>query len=601
MSSINCNYIVKTLYMEVKRIFDLLDHYTENYPNQEVALSCKREGKWINYSIKDYVEKANYVSSALLKLGVKKEDKIAIISSNRPEYNILDMGIMQIGAITVPIYPTISESDYNYILNHAEVKYVFSEGEELLRKIEHILPTVPSLKGIYTFVDRGRHHYLSQLLEMGKENLDLKKLEEIKSSITPEDTCCIIYTSGTTGQPKGVMHAHSNIINQILAAQHIPSETCYRALSFLPMCHAYEKMLIYLYQYRGISIYYAENMGTIVDNIKEVDPNIMTCVPRLLEKIYDKLYASGKKLPYAQKVIYYWALNLALQYKIDGRSASYNAKLKLADKLIYKKWREAIGGTWDVVVSGGSAIRPEIASFFSAIGMPVFEGYGLTETSPVICVHDRSEKGRKIGTVGRPIKGVEVKLVPETNELLCRGHNVMKGYYKAPDLTAEAIEADGWFHTGDTATIDENGHITITGRIKSIFKTSMGKYINPFLIEEKMAQSPFIDNIMVVGENQKFAAAIISPNAQYLKSWAQIHKIEFKTIEDLVKNPEVIARLRKEVNKYNVELGDYEKIKKFDIVPDEWSQKNGLLTPTLKVKRNKAIEFYKENIDKLFA
>lgn len=589
------------MYMKITRLFDLLENYKEQYPNQEIALSCKRNGQWINYSVSDYVEQANYVSSALLKLGVKKDDKIAIISSNRPEYNILDMGIMQIGAITVPIYPTISEADYNYILNHAEVKYVFSEGEELLRKIEHILPTVPSLKGIYTFVDRGRHNYLSQLIDLGKENLDLDKINKIKSTITPEDICCIIYTSGTTGQPKGVMHCHFNIVNQVLACYDIPTEKCHRALSFLPMCHAYEKMLIYLYQYRGISIYYAENMGTIVDNIKEVDPNIMTCVPRLLEKIYDKLYSSGKKLPYAQKVIYYWALNLALQYKIDGRSIAYNTQLKLADKLIFKKWREAIGGTWDVVVSGGSAIRPEIASFFSAIGMPIFEGYGLTETSPVISVHDRTERGRKIGTVGRPIKGVEVKLDPETNELLCRGHNIMKGYYKAPDLTEEAIEKDGWFHTGDTATIDEDGHISITGRIKSIFKTSMGKYINPFLIEEKMAQSPFIDNIMVVGENQKFAAAIISPNFQYLKSWANVHKIEFKDINELISNAEVIARFRKEVNKYNTELGDYEKIKRFEIVPEEWSQKNGLLTPTLKVKRNKAIEYYKEAIEKMFA
>ena len=587
--------------MEMTRLFDLLGYYKETFPNQEVALSFKREGKWINYSIDEYIEKANLVSAALLKLGVKKDEKIAIISSNRPEYNILDMGIMQIGAVTVPIYPTISEADYNYILNHAEVKYVFTEGEELLRKIEHILPTVPSLKGIYTFVDRGRHQYLSQLLDLGKENLDIEEIEKVKATVTPEDVCCIIYTSGTTGLPKGVMHTHKNIVTQVLTLQHIPTEPTRRALSFLPMCHAYEKMLLYLYQYRGISIYYAENMGTIVDNIKEVNPHIMTCVPRLLEKIYDKLYASGKKLPYAQKVIYYWALNLALQYKIEGRNPIYNAKLKIADKLIYKKWREAIGGEWEIIVSGGSAIRHEIASFFSAIGMPVFEGYGLTETSPVICVHDRSPKGRKIGTVGRPIAGIEVKLDPENNELLCRGHNIMKGYFKAPDLTAEAIEADGWFHTGDTAKIDENGHVSITGRIKSIFKTSMGKYINPQLIEEKMAQSPFIDNIMVVGENQKFAAAIISPNAQYLKSWAKVHKIEFSSIEELIKNPEVIARFRKEVNKYNVELGDYEKIKKFEIVADEWSQKNGLLTPTLKVKRNKAIEFYKEQIDKLFA
>ena len=276
--------------MEMTRLFDLLGYYKENFPNKEVALSFKREGKWIDYSIDEYIEKANLVSAALLKLGVKKDEKIAIISSNRPEYNILDMGIMQIGAVTVPIYPTISEADYNYILNHAEVKYVFTEGEELLRKIEHILPTVPSLKGIYTFVDRGRHQYLSQLLDLGRENLDLAKIEETKAAVKPEDVCCIIYTSGTTGLPKGVMHTHKNIVTQVLTLQHIPTEATRKALSFLPMCHAYEKMLLYLYQYRGISIYYAENMGTIVDNIKEISPNIMTCVPRLLEKIYDKLY-----------------------------------------------------------------------------------------------------------------------------------------------------------------------------------------------------------------------------------------------------------------------------------------------------------------------
>ena len=586
--------------MEITRLFDLLPYYKSQKPGDHVALSCKRNGKWENYTVDRYIEEVNWVSAGLLALGVKKDDKIAIISSNRPEYNILDMGIMQVGATPVPIYPTISESDYQYILNHAEIKYVFAEGEELLRKIEHILPEVPSLKGIYTFVDRGRHNYLSQLYELGKQNLDLEKIEAIKATIKPDDLACIIYTSGTTGTPKGVMLMHSNFISQVMSVEYILGKDDTKALSFLPMCHAYEKMLLYVYQYRGLSIYYAESLATIGDNIKEVNPNIMCCVPRLLEKIYNKLFAAGKKLPFAKQKLYYWAFDLAMKYNLEGNSALYNAQHKIADKLIYSQLRRAIGGDWDVIVSGSAAIQPRLVSFFSAIGMPIFEGYGLTETSPVIAVSTRAPHGRLAGAVGPAIKGVEVKIT-ERNEIICRGHNVMKGYYKAPDLTAEAIDKDGWFHTGDTGMFTEHGLLKITGRLKSIFKTSMGKYINPFLLEEKMVQSNFIDSIMVVGENQKFCAALIALDFLFLKNWAKLHGIEYTTNAEMIKHPRVRSRIGEEIKKYNAQFGDTEKIKKFELVADEWTVANGLLTPTLKIKREKVAERYKAEIDSLFA
>lgn len=587
--------------MEVTRVFDIPAYSKEKKPDQPAALACKRNGKWIKYSIDEYINQINLVSAGLLKLGIGKGDTIAIISSNRPEFNILDMGIMQIGAIPVPIYPTISEGDYQYILNHAEIKYVFSEGEELLRKIENVLPQIKSIKGIYTFVDRGRHNYFSQLLDLGRENLNLDEIEKIKATITPDDVAFMIYTSGTTGMSKGVRLTHHNLVQQVMCIRDIPSSWCDTAFSFLPMCHAYELTMIHMYQYRSMSIYYAESLGKLGENIKEVNPTIMTCVPRVLEKMYDKLYTAGKKLPYAQRKIYYWAMNVAEQYKIKGRSPIYEAKWKIADRLIYRKWREAIGGHFDIVVSGSSALQPRLAAFFSAIGMPIFEGYGLTETSPVIAVCNRKPNGRGVGTVGLPIEGVEVKIDPSNNEIICRGHNVMKEYYKAPELTSQVIDADGWFHTGDTGRFNEFGQLIITGRIKSIFKTSMGKYVNPFLIEEKFMQSPFIECIMVVGENQKFAAALIVPNFGFLRSWCASHGLEYTTNADMIKNEQVKARFMREVNKYNAFFGDTEKVKRFELVADEWTVQSGLLTPTLKVKRSIAIEKYREVIEKMFS
>ncbi len=587
--------------MEVTRIFDLLDNYLEQYPQQEAALAYKRGGQWRRYSIQEYAELTNLISYGMLQLGISRGDNVGIVSGNRPQWNMLDMAIMQIGAISIPIYPTISQEDYRYILNHAEMKMIFIEGKDLRRKLEPILPDVKTLKSIYVFDETdGDYKFLDQLIELGRENQAPEKLKELKNSVKDNDLATIIYTSGTTGNPKGVMLSHRNIVSQIENLKTIPSSWSKTSLSFLPLCHAYERMLVYLYQYKGMSVYYAESLATIADNIKEINPTMMSAVPRLLEKIYDKLYLAGKKLSFVQRNIYYWAFHLATRYQLEGMSAWQQWQLKLADKLIYTKWRAAIGGNFDIVVSGGSAIQPHMASFFSAIGMPVFEGYGLSETSPVIAVSQRGKNGRKFGTVGLPLPGVEVKL-GERNEILCRGHNVMLGYYRDPELTAQVIDADGWFHTGDTGRFTPEGQLVITGRLKSIFKTSFGKYVNPQAVESKFTESPLIDQMIVVGENKKFAAAILTPDFTYLKSWAKLHHVEAASNEELIKHPVVLKRYTEEVKKYNHYFGDYEQVKRWILVPDEWTQPNGMLSPTLKIKRNVIEERYREQIEKLFS
>lgn len=587
--------------MNVTRLFDLLDNYLEKYPKQDAALACKRDGEWKKFSIQEYVELTNNISYGMLQLGILPGDKVGIVSSNRPEWNMLDFATMQIGAISIPIYPTISQDDYRHILNHAEMKMIFIEGKELRNKLQPILPEVKTLKEIYTFVDQGTEYkYLDQLIELGKEHPDPQKLVGLKASIKPDEMATIIYTSGTTGYPKGVMLSHSNIVNQLKNLESTPAKWSKTALSFLPLCHAYERMLVYLYQYLGMSVYYAESLGTIAENIKEINPTMMSCVPRLLEKIYDKLYLSGKKLPLVSKMLYYWAFNLATNYQLEGMGWYYTLKFKIADKLIYSKWRAAIGGNFDIVVSGGSAIQPHIASFFSAIGMPVFEGYGLSETSPVIAVSQRGKHGRKFGTVGLPLPGVEVKL-GERDEIICRGHNVMMGYYKDPELTAQVLDADGWFHTGDTGTFTPEGQLIITGRLKSIFKTSFGKYVNPQAVESRFTESPLIENMIVLGENKKFAAALISPDFVYLKSWCGKHRIPCITNAEVIENPLVIKRFQEEVKHYNQFFGDYEQVKRYQLVPEEWTQPGGFLSPTLKIKRNVIEEYYADRIEKLFS
>jgi len=480
------------------------------------------------------------------------------------------------------------------------MKMIFIEGKELGNKLKPIFLETKTLKHIFTFVNQENdYQYLDQLIETGKNNPQPEKLAKLKAAVKPNDMATIIYTSGTTGNQKGVMLSHSNILENVKHLSIIPSKWNNKALSFLPLCHAYERMLVYLYQYLGMSVYYAESLATIAENIKEINPTMMSCVPRLLEKIYDKLYLSGKKLPFVSKMIYYWAFNLATKYQLEGMSKSYQLKHKLAEKLIYSKWRAAIGGNFDIVVSGGSAIQPHIASFFSAIGMPVFEGYGLSETSPVICVHQRVKHGRQFGTVGLPLQGVEVKL-GERDEIICRGHNVMLGYYKDPELTAQVIDTDGWFHTGDTGKFTPEGQLIITGRLKSIFKTSFGKYVNPQAIESKFTESPFIENMIVLGENKKFAAALLSPDFVYLKSWCGIHKIKYTTNAEMIENEHVVKRFQEEVKHYNHFFGDFEQIKRYQLVPDEWTAADGFLSPTLKIKRNVIEEHYADKIEKLF-
>lgn len=585
--------------MEVTRLSDLLPYYLEHHPDQKVALAGKRNGEWKKYSIQEYAETTNYLSYGFMKIGIKPGDKVAIVSSNRPEWNMLDMAAIQMGAISVPIYPTISQADYKYIFNHAEIKVLFIEGKELRTKIEPILPEIKSLKHIYTFVDQGVLPYFDQLVELGKANPEPEKLKERREKIDKMNLATIIYTSGTTGNPKGVMLSHNNVVQNFMKVKETPAKWNKTALSFLPLCHAYERVMVYLYQYLGISVYYAESLGTIADNIKEINPTFMTCVPRLLEKIYDKLEQAGRKLPLIQRMLYYWAFELAKKYKVEKRTKWYEFRHRIADKLIYSKWRAAIGGNFDIVVSGGSALQSHMAAFFSAIGMPVFEGYGMSETSPVIAVMNRHKGGREFGTVGQPLEGVEVK-IGENNEILCRGHNVMLGYYKDPELTAQVIDKDGWLHTGDTGKMSPDGALTITGRLKNIFKSSFGKYINPQAIKSKFSESGFIENIVVFGENKKFVAALISPDFVFLKSWCKKHKIPFTTPQEMVKNPLVVARYQREVKKINPNFGDWEQIKRFELIADEWTQ-NNVLTPTLKVKRNVVENMYGDTIEKLFA
>ena len=586
--------------MEVRRVFDLLANYKEKYPDQKVALAGKVNGKWREYSIDEYIELTNVISSALIELGVQPQDKVAVISNNRPEWNILDMAITQIGAVMVPIYPTISEGDYKIILNNCEAGICIVEGIAVMNKIEAIWPETPTLKQIYTFIDRGKYGYFDTLLKLGREHPHTEEIERRKSQVDEMSCATIIYTSGTTGIPKGVMLSHHNLMNQFKNFCQTPSPWSKRAFSFLPVCHAYERALIYMYHYLGMSIYYAESIATIADNMKEVHPTMMCAVPRVLEKFYEKIYSSGKNMKGISKNIFYWAMHLTERYKIEGRSWFYNLELKIADKLVYSKIREKLGAeNFDIIVSGAASITKKISGFFSAIKMPVFEGYGLTETSPVITVSNRNKYGREVGAVGQPLPGVEVKIA-DNGEIICRGHNVMMGYYKQPELTAEVIDKDGWFHTGDLGKFNEHGLLQITGRMKNLFKTSLGKYVNPDVVEGKFSNSGFIEQIVVLGENQKFAAALIRPDFAFLKDWCKEHEIPYTTNEEMILNEEVKKRYDREVKKLNEGLGEVEKVKKYQLITDEWTIANGILTPTLKVKRKVVMERYNELIDKLF-
>ena len=601
---------------EETRLFDILDNYCDKWPDQNVALAKKENGVWVKYSPKQYQEISRNLAYALIELGIQPQDKIAIISSNRPEWNMLDMAIQQIGAIIVPIYPTISKEDYHFILNNCEAKMVILEGIAVMNKIEEILPNTPNLKLIYTMSDRQKYPFFQQLLELGETHHHPEELELRRNNVKTGDCATIIYTSGTTGVPKGVMLSHSNLLGQLRGIQHTPAKWSKTAFSFLPICHAYERVLVYMYQLLGMSVYYAESLATIADNMKEIHPTMMTAVPRVLEKMYEKIVQNGNKMKGLSGHIFRWAVKLTERYKIDPdeRSSFYNLKIKIADKLVYSKIREQLGAeNFDIIVSGAASISQKVAGFFSAIKMPVYEGYGMTETSPVICVSDNSKGGREVGTVGRALPGIELK-INEQGEIICRGHNVMLGYYKNEELTKEIIDKDGWLHTGDMGYIDDRGRLFITGRLKNLFKTSMGKYINPQVIEEKFSESKFIENIVVFGEGQKFAAALIVPNFAYIKTWFaqqnklnfnlkqnnKQNKLDFTTKEECIKMKEVKDAISKEVKNYNTFFGETEQIKKFELVADDWTIENGIMTPTLKVKRKVVQQRYKNLIDSMF-
>ena len=588
--------------ISITRLFDFPYYQLENF-NISDALVTKQDGKWIKTSTEEYIAKANAISRALVEMGVQKNDKIAIISTNnRTEWNIMDIGILQTGAQTIPIYPTISEVDYEYILNHSESTYCFVSDEEVLRKVNVIKSNVPTLKEVYSFNSiQGCKHW-SELLELGKDEANQKVVEERKNGVLPSDLATIIYTSGTTGKPKGVMLSHNNIVSNVIhSAPRIPFEKGKsRALSFLPVCHIFERVILYLYQYYGVSIYFGESIDKISDNIKEVKPNVMSAVPRLLEKVYDSIYAKGTQLSGIKKKLFFWAIDLGLRYEPYGANGAwYEFQLKIARKLIFSKWKEGLGGNLDLMVSGSAALQTRLARVFAAAEIPVMEGYGLTETSPVISVNDVRNFGFRVGTVGKVIDGVTVKIA-EDGEILCKGPNVMMGYYKDEKLTSEVM-TDDYFHTGDIGEFDADGFLKITDRKKEMFKTSGGKYIAPQLIENTMKQSRFIEQIMVIGDGQKMPAAFIQPSFDFIKEWANIHKIAIGTSnEEIIANSKVIERIQEEVDKLNEKFGNWEKIKRFELTPEVWSIEAGHLTPTLKLKRKIVMEKYQDLFHKIY-
>jgi long-chain acyl-CoA synthetase len=586
--------------MSVTRVFDILPQLLEKY-NKPNALAAKEKGKWITYSTQEFVDNVNYLSYGLYNLGIEREGKIAIIANNRPEWNFADYAIQQCGAVSVPIYPTISEGDLTFILNDAKIQYIFVSSAELYHKIKAVADKISSIKDIYTFdkVDGAKHW--SKLVENGKKNPQPAAIEAIKKSIHPNDMFSILYTSGTTGNPKGVMLSHNNLISNSIACQILaPFESNWKALSFLPLNHVYERMLSTLYLYLGVSIYYAESIETIGDNLKEVKPQIFGTVPRLLEKVYDKIVAKGAEQTGIKKKLFFWALDLGLRYEVNGANGWwYEFQLKIANKLIFSKWREALGGNVAAVASGGAALQPRLAKVFQAGKIMVLEGYGLTETSPVIAVNNFLHNGIRFGTVGPVIDGVTVTFA-EDGEILVKGPNVMLGYYNRPDATAEAIDKDGWFHTGDIGILEDNRFLKITDRKKEIFKTSGGKYIAPVMIENKLKESPFIEQVMVIGENQKFASALIVPAFAHLKEYCKRKNIEYKSNEDVIKNSVIRSRIFEEVEKVNKELAQYESIKRPELLSREWTIDRNEMTPKMSLKRKIIMTSNKDLIDKIY-
>ena len=589
---------------EPKRLFDCLDYLIEKGP-PDVMLSGKESGQWKKYNVPQVKEIVNDLSAGLLSLGISSNDmtaegrdKVAILCKNRPEWMFLDLAVQQIGAILAPIYPTINVNELEFVLNDAQVKIVFVNDEELYLKVLSLKNRVPSLKEIYTFERVPNAKHWKELLTKTTPAL-IEQIKTISAKIGYEDLATIIYTSGTTGTPKGVMLSHKNVLSNVIASMPCFPPVSDRALSFLPLNHIFERMVTYLYFFKGTSVYYAETLDTIGENLKEVKPNMFTTVPRLLEKVYDRIMQKGNEQKGIKKKLFFWAHGLAEKFEINQRSGLwYRMQLSLANKIVFSKWREGLGNNIKCIVTGSAACQVRLIRIFTAARIIIMEGYGLTETSPVISVNRYDEKNRRFGTVGPLIDGVEVKIA-EDGEILCKGPNIMMGYYKRPDLTADALK-DGWFHTGDIGVIADNKFLKITDRKKELFKTSGGKYVAPMPIENKLKESPYVEQVMVVGPERKYVGALIVPSFPNLKDWCRQHNIAYTSNEEMIRNPKVIDMMKELVEIFNTYFNHVEQIKKFELLPSEWTVDGGELTPTLKLKRKVIMEKYRDAIERIY-
>ena len=583
------------------RLFDFIENQAKHSPLTR-AFNTKYDGEWVSTSSEEHLEKSNQISCGLLQLGVSKGDKVAIISSNnRTEWSIVDVGVLQIGGVDVPIYPTITAEDYAYIINHSESKFCFVSDEEVYNKIKTIRKECPNLEEVYCFDQiKGCQHW-TKVLELGRDAAHQPKVQAIKESVLPLDLATIIYTSGTTGTPKGVMLSHKNIVSNVFAAQkRLPLEIGKAvALSFLPLCHIYERMLIYLYQVTSTEVHFAESLETIGENLNEVNPDVMTAVPRLLEKLYDKIYGKGQTLTGVKKKLFNWAVDIGLAYEPYKKNGfAYSIKLSIARALIFKKWKAALGGNLKLIASGSAALQPRLARVFTAAGLTVVEGYGLTETSPVISVNDMRNGNFRIGSVGKVVDQVQVKIA-EDGEILCKGPNIMMGYYKNQELTDQVIKG-GYFHTGDIGHLDDDGFLVITDRKKEMFKTSGGKYVAPQVIENVIKQSTLIDQVMVIGENQKFPSAVVQLNFEAVNEWLG-HTEKPLAQQKLIQDNKVIEKINADVENANSNFAQWEKVKSFRLTDDVWSIDAGHLTPTMKLKRKIIAEKYKPLIEEIYS
>ncbi|NBR13421.1 MAG: long-chain fatty acid--CoA ligase [Crocinitomicaceae bacterium] len=582
-----------------ERLFDIPYHQLKNYPNSTMFVT-KTNGNWNGTSTADFLNKAMIVSRGLIALGINPGDRVAVSSNNRVEWNIFDIAVQQTGAILVPLYPNISENDYNFILNDAEVKICVVGNEELANKINNVKSEIPSLQHLMTFDNVSAYTNWSEI-DKAAESVEESAVKERMAAVKHEDLATIIYTSGTTGKPKGVMLSHHNILSNVEAClDPIPADNSSKVLTFLPVCHIYERMLHYLYMYIGCSVYFAESMDTIGDNIREVKPDVFTAVPRLIEKVFDRIMAKGDEQTGIKRKLFFWAVALAEKYDNTGNSALFNLKLFIARKLIFSKWKEALGGNVRAIASGSAALQPRLARIFLAANIPILEGYGLTETSPVISVNS-FDKGIRIGTVGALIDDVQVKIA-EDGEILVKGPNVMMGYYNNPEATAEVMDAEGWFHTGDIGIFQEGKFLKITDRKKEIFKTSGGKYVAPQAMENKFKESRFIEQIMVIGDGEKFPGAFIVPSFAFIKEWGGRHGLDFSnaTNAEISAHPKVHERINEEVSGFNKGYGNWEQIKKFVLLPNEFSVDGDELTPTLKLRRKMILQKYQKEYKSIY-